>query len=609
MTDAELELACEERITKIAPWEYWASEGYSLGKCLRIWTKYPGFSPLFVYSDHGVALHTHLFPHELENKAKVHFTWHPMKEQRYKNFAGKEVVQIIHPWISYKRIRGITRSNVSRGTLVFFSHGTPDVKWVGHDTAEYFAQLIDLPCKFQPVVLCLHMNDIKVGLHKDLRRYGLPIVTAGNINSANFVDHFYNIVNNFSYATSQSWGSQVAYCVELGIPYFYLGERPRLINISDNNLPVGFSPRYWDESHKEYKIKADALFSAPVDKVTDEQRAFVEALLGFDSRLNRWQVSWILWREFFRNWKKWRKILRHLSFNFLHKHGLLLMISGLLDLNLRKIIRRIRVTFQQNALPVRAPTPAKHSVIDLLGQEQYLKISQLDRYKEGVAVVQGYTVNFTDNVAFFGMLDEIFVRENYKFNCQSEPPTIIDCGANVGISVLYFKKLFPNAVIHAFEPDPDVYKKLIQTIDSNGLKNIYTYQAAVWIKDEELVFEAEGSWGGHIRDDQNAVGMKVKTIKLDSLLDRHVDFLKIDIEGAETDVIMQSKELIAKNVSKLFFEWHSLANTPQRLGEILSFFEKHGFRYHIKEALNRPTPFFYTPKGRMDSQLDIFLWK
>ena len=124
-----------------------------------------------------------------------------------------------------------------------------------------------------------------------------------------------------------------------------------------------------------------------------------------------------------------------------------------------------------------------------------------------------------------------------------------------------------------------------------------------------MVFEAEGSWGGHIRDDQNAVGMKVKTIKLDSLLDRHVDFLKIDIEGAETDVIMQSKELIAKNVSKLFLEWHSVENTPQRLGEILSFFEKHGFRYHIKEALNRPTPFFYTPKGRMDSQLDIFLWK
>jgi len=244
-----------------------------------------------------------------------------------------------------------------------------------------------------------------------------------------------------------------------------------------------------------------------------------------------------------------------------------------------------------------------------LGHDQYREISRLARYKEGELVVQGYSVRFTDNAALFGMLDEIFVRENYKFNCESNTPTIIDCGANIGLSVLYSKSQHPDAVIHAFEPDPVAYQKLVANIEANGFKDVFTYNAAVWIEDGELVFETDGSWGGHIGDNANSVGVTVKARKLDGLLDKRVDFLKMDIEGAESDVIMHAKELIAKNVDKLFFEWHSLSGQPQRLGEILSFFEKQGFRYHIKEASNRQTPFIYKPTSRMDSQLDVFLWK
>ena len=335
MTDAELELACEDQFTGLSPWVYSSSEVYSSGKCLRFWTKYPDIFPLFVYSDHGVGLHSHLFPHELENYAKVHLTWHPVKKQRYKDFADKKVLQIIHPWISYRRLRGITRTKRPAGTLVFFTHGTQDVKWVGHDTEEYFEKLRELPDKFQPVIVCLHMHDIKAGLHKELRRYGFPIVTAGNASSIYFVDRFYDLVKNYTYATSQTWGSQLAYCVELGVPYFFLGEKPELLNISDKNLPEGVAPQYWDNYHEEYAKKAEALFRLPVDCVTEEQRAFVETILGFDSLLTRWQVSWILWREFFRNWRQWRGVAMNMSQVLLRK---ILVSFGILGMK-TKIIR------------------------------------------------------------------------------------------------------------------------------------------------------------------------------------------------------------------------------------------------------------------------------
>jgi hypothetical protein len=305
MTDSELELACEDLTKGVARWVHWTSEIYCLGKCLRFWTKYPKFLPLFVYSDHGVTLPSHLRKHELENPAKVHFTWNPMREQRYKDFSDKQVIQIIHPWISYRRLKGITRSKTTSGTLVFYAHSTNNVKWVGHDTEEYFEELRKLPNKFQPVVLCLHMHDIRAGLHKKLRHHGLPIVTAGNTLSVDFVDHFYDIVKGYSYATSQAWGSNVAYCVELGIPYFFLGKKAELFNISDKNLPEGVVPSYWDSCHEQYVRKTDALFSAPMDSVTNDQRVFVESILGLNSKLSREQVSRILWREFFHNWQKW----------------------------------------------------------------------------------------------------------------------------------------------------------------------------------------------------------------------------------------------------------------------------------------------------------------
>lgn len=280
-------------------------------------------------------------------------------------------------------------------------------------------------------------------------------------------------------------------------------------------------------------------------------------------------------------------------------------MDKLLDLSLRKVIRK----FQRSVMRQTAPITAASSVIEFLGKDQYLAVSRLGRYVSGNVVTGGLSVRFTDNLALFGMLDEIFIRENYRFDSESASPIIIDCGANIGLSVLYCKSLYPDAVIHAIEPDPMAYETLVANVSENGLKDVYTYNAAIWTDNGKLAFESDGSWGGHLAGDTGAGGLKVNAITLGEFVGKRVDFLKMDIEGSESDVILHFKDQIADNVQKLFFEWHSLAGRQQRLGEILSFFERRGFRYHIKEAANRQTPFVYTPRGRMDSQLDVFLWR
>lgn len=304
MTDGELEAACIRSPFEIRHSYSWTAEVYSFGKCLREAARYPKMFPLYVYSDHGAALHSNLFPHELNNGCSVHLTWHPDKAA--KNPASKKkLIHIEHPWISYRRLKGFRRADSTSGTLVFYTHTVPGVKLEGCGGEEYFDRLRALPPEFHPVVLCLHMHDIKSGLYKTLRRHGFPIVTAGNTSADDFVDNFYKLVSGFSYASSQEWGSQLAYCVELGVPYFLLGRVPRLINLSHTEMPLGMVDEYQDDDHRRYMETARQLFSYPSVSLTREKTDFIENILGMRSGVKPADLGGIIWGEFFRNWRKW----------------------------------------------------------------------------------------------------------------------------------------------------------------------------------------------------------------------------------------------------------------------------------------------------------------
>lgn len=61
-----------------------------------------------------------------------------------------------------------------------------------------------------------------------------------------------------------------------------------------------------------------------------------------------------------------------------------------------------------------------------------------------------FKLNLPDAPSFVYQFKEIFFDEIYKFKTQKNNPIIIDCGANAGISILYFKKLYPNSEIIAY---------------------------------------------------------------------------------------------------------------------------------------------------------------
>src|ERR1700693_4874079 len=58
---------------------------------------------------------------------------------------------------------------------------------------------------------------------------------------------------------------------------------------------------------------------------------------------------------------------------------------------------------------------------------------------------------------FVCLFEEIFIRQDYIFVSRRPDPLIIDCGSNIGMSILYFKRRYPKARIIGFEPDPATF--------------------------------------------------------------------------------------------------------------------------------------------------------
>lgn len=220
-----------------------------------------------------------------------------------------------------------------------------------------------------------------------------------------------------------------------------------------------------------------------------------------------------------------------------------------------------------------------------------------------------YTIDVPDLLSFVWQFKEIYVEEIYKFDSENQTPTILDCGANIGLSCLYFKNLFPNAMIKAFEADPDIAKTLKLNLERNNATDIEIINKAVWIHDQGIEFSIDGADGGSINSSGNKI--KIASIRLKEYLKAidKISLLKIDIEGAEYDVLKDCANDLS-HVRNIFIEYHSWNSTEQRLSEILDILEKNGFRYYIEDIGKRKHPFINkSESSNMDLQLNIFGYK
>lgn len=219
----------------------------------------------------------------------------------------------------------------------------------------------------------------------------------------------------------------------------------------------------------------------------------------------------------------------------------------------------------------------------------------------------GPRMSIADAPSFLSQYHAIFRRDVLRFRACRDDPRILDLGANVGVASLYFRRLYPRARIEAFEPDPVIYELLVGNCSTADIE-AETRRTAVWTANGEVSFFSEGSDAGRVATAEAAV-ITVPSVRFRDLLDEPVDFVKMDIEGAEAEVILDAADRLDQ-VAEMFIEYHSFSARAQPLSDLLSALRDAGFRVHVHAEGIASKPFIERVDVHgMDNQLDLFCYR
>ena len=173
------------------------------------------------------------------------------------------------------------------------------------------------------------------------------------------------------------------------------------------------------------------------------------------------------------------------------------------------------------------------------------------------------------------------------------------------MAVLYFKYLYPEAIIDCYEPDKETFAILEKNVKANNFTNVRCINEAVAGETGELEFYSFGDmeWGPGNTLEKSQVNFKnVNTykVKASTLSDKnysHIDFLKIDIEGAEGKVFTNLEESgLIKHVDRISLEYHyDKWLSHNSLSDILAVFEKNNM--HVIVNANNLVTFYISQKS------------
>jgi FkbM family methyltransferase len=227
----------------------------------------------------------------------------------------------------------------------------------------------------------------------------------------------------------------------------------------------------------------------------------------------------------------------------------------------------------------------------------WFKVFFLKRYdsKNKMANIVGFKVRFLNYWALSFLFNEIFLNNVYYFLAENDSPVIIDCGSHIGMSIFYFKMLYPDSQIVAFEPGEEAYFCLQENVRNNLLHSIAMHKFALSNKEGTIDFYYDQIKIGSMRMSTKQERMpkqrrRVEASLLSKHIDKEVDFLKIDIEGAEQEVIEElSNARKLSYVKQMVIEYHHhIVREADVFSRMLRLLEDAEFGYQIASRLGRP---------------------
>ena len=155
---------------------------------------------------------------------------------------------------------------------------------------------------------------------------------------------------------------------------------------------------------------------------------------------------------------------------------------------------------------------------------------------------KGRQVHMRKGTTDFCVFRQVLVFEQYKVKGleKEKVKVVVDLGANVGLSTLYFKSIYPNATIIAVEPDKDNFELMTRNV--GACPNVYCLNNAIWNTSKTLgVYDSGGGEYSYLvkEESESEIG-SVRSVTINDIMERFelqkIDLLKIDIEGSEKEL-------------------------------------------------------------------------
>src|SRR6516165_2155300 len=206
----------------------------------------------------------------------------------------------------------------------------------------------------------------------------------------------------------------------------------------------------------------------------------------------------------------------------------------------------------------------------------------IPRHTTGTIRMLDYELQYADLLSFCSQWHDMFVQGALEFRASSEAPRILDCGANVGLASLFFKRRYPAARITAYEADPVLVAIARKNLQTNHAPDVEIVNGALWTSTGRVTFRADGTDSGMIEGLAGVVdgpAVDVPSLRLrDILAGEHIDLLKLDIEGAE-DAVLDDCEPVLGQVDAIVMDLHEFDPSARQAPRVLARLKRAGFVY------------------------------
>ena len=224
----------------------------------------------------------------------------------------------------------------------------------------------------------------------------------------------------------------------------------------------------------------------------------------------------------------------------------------------------------------------------------YLGISNKENiiyFKNGVKCI---VRNKSDSIAFF---ENYFLKvnnPNERFEIKKED-IVIDVGSHVGYFTMYAANNANQGTVYSIEPYKESFEILKKNLKLNNLTNVKSFNAAISkvTKQVTLYIDKNNQIGNSIfKTDNTTESKKVDSFSLEDFVENNkiekINFLKLDCEGAEFEILLNTNKELIKKINKISAEIHENYNTSS-LEELVEFLEKNNFKVNTTKMSNNST--------------------